>query len=415
MGVASAIGNDLDSFKESLKQGRCGIRHFPELEALNFSCQLGAMPVLTDSEVQRYFSPLFLKGFNSPGILYGVYAGLSAWEDAGFSVARNETADPDTGVIFGMGNSSAEKYRESIYLVDAGKTKRLGSTSVPQVMVSAASAYLGGFLGCGNQVMSNSSACSTGTESILLAYERIKSGRAIRMVAGSCADGGPYIWSGFDAMRVTNYRSNDAPERSSRPMSASAGGFIPGSGAGAMVLERLDAALDRGAQIYAEVLGGHINSGGQRQGGTLTAPNPEGVVRCIQGAIRESAVDPHHISAINGHLTATVKDPDEIRGWIRGLGVPAVQFPPINSLKSLCGHGLSAAGAMECVAAVLQVKFDFLFGNLNVEDLHPEIAELVPSDAILQDTVDTSVNTVIKASFGFGDVNAAILFSKYTD
>src|SRR5690606_34979260 len=157
-------------------------------------------------------------------------------------------------------------FRDAIYLLDDGQVKRLGSTVVVQTMASAVSAFLGGILGLGNQVTTNSSACTTGTEAISIGYERIQSGKAKRIAVGSCSDDGLYIWGGFDAMRVMTYKHNETPEQGSRPMSATASGFVPGSGAGALVLESLESALERNATIYAEVLGGHVNSGGQRDG-----------------------------------------------------------------------------------------------------------------------------------------------------
>src|SRR5690606_9305336 len=139
--------------------------------------------------------------------------------------------DYDSGTIFGTGTSGVDKFREAVYLLDDGQVKRLGSTVVVQTMASGVSAYLGGILGLGNQVTTNSSACTTGTEAILLGYERIQSGKAKRMLVGSCSDDGLYIWGGFDAMRVMTYKHNDTPQKGSRPLSASASGFVPGSGA----------------------------------------------------------------------------------------------------------------------------------------------------------------------------------------
>src|SRR5690606_13607839 len=130
---------------------------------------------------------------------------------------------------------------------DEKQVRRLGSTTLQQTMTSGVSAYLNGMIGFGNQVTTNSSACTTGTESILMAYEKIKSGKAKRMLAGSTSDHGPYIWASFDALKVMTFRFNDEPEKGSRPMSASASGFVPGSGAAAVVLELLDDAIERGA------------------------------------------------------------------------------------------------------------------------------------------------------------------------
>ncbi|HER40814.1 MAG TPA: beta-ketoacyl-[acyl-carrier-protein] synthase family protein, partial [Salinimicrobium catena] len=240
----------------------------------------------------------------------------------------------------------------------------------------------------------------------------IKSGKAKRMLAGSCGDSGPYIWGGFEAMRILPHQYNDNPAAGSRPMSASAAGFVPGSGAGALLLEELGSAKERGAEIYAEIVGGHINSGGQRGGGTMTAPNSAGVQKCIENALFDAGVHPEEIDAINGHLTATSMDAKEIENWKTVLKREGEDFPMINSLKSLSGHCLSAAGSIECVAGVLQVKKDFVFGNINCEELHPEIEKWVSREKIPQKTIEKEINTLIKASFGFGDVNAVVIFKK---
>jgi 3-oxoacyl-(acyl-carrier-protein) synthase len=216
-------------------------------------------------------------------------------------------------------------------------------------------------------------------------------------------------------MRVMTYKYNDTPEEGSRPMSASASGFVPGAGAGALVLESLSSALDRKATIYAEVLGGNINSGGQRNGGTMTAPNAEAVQRCIKDAMLNANISAEQIDTINGHLTATSKDSLEIENWSKALNRKGDNFPYINSLKSMVGHCLAAAGSMEAVATVLQLKEQFIFPNINCEDMHPEILDLISKEKIVKQLVNTNVNIAIKASFGFGDVNGCIIFKKYSN
>lgn len=413
MGVVSPNGVGLDAFTIALKNGISGIKFLPQLKELNFSCCIGGIPEISEEKKLEYLTPLQLKGFSSSGILYGCIAGMDAWKDAGFEVNNESEVDYDSGTIFGTGTSGVQKFRDSIYTLDAGDVRRLGSTVVVQTMASGISAYLGGILGLGNQVTTNSSACATGTEAIILGYDRIVSGKAKRMLVGSCSDEGVYIWGGFDAMRVMNYRHNDSPEQGSRPMSATAGGFVPGSGAGAMVLESLDSALERNATIYGEILGGNINSGGQRNGGTLTAPNAEAVQRCIIEALKSSGIEAKDIDTINGHLTATSKDSFEIENWTKALNRSGSDFPYINSLKSMVGHCLAASGSVECVATVLQLKEQFIFPNLNCEDLHPEILELVDEQRIPKKSINKNINITIKASFGFGDVNACVIFKKY--
>ncbi len=413
MGVAAPNGVGLQDFGKAIKNGISGVRLIEDLQRLDFSCCIGGIPPVTETMTAKYLSPLQLRNFNSSGILYGTIAGTDAWTDAGFSVDPNSGPDYDSGIIFGTGTSGVDKFREAIYQVDAKNVKRLGSTVVVQTMASGISAYLGGILGLGNQVTTNSSACTTGVEAILMAFERIKAGKAKRMLAGSCSDQGPYIWGGFDAMKVMTYKHNETPEKGSRPMSASASGFVPGSGAGALLLESLESALERKAKIYAEVLGGEVNSGGQRAGGTLTAPNAEAVQRCITGALDNAGIKAGEIDAINGHLTATSKDALEIENWVKSLKRNGKDFPYINSLKSTVGHCLAAAGSVECVAAVLQVKEGFIFPNVNCEDVHPEILGLIDESRIPQKLLKKEINMLAKASFGFGDVNGCIIFKKY--
>ena len=413
LGVVAPNGVGLDAFTNAIKNGVSGIEHDKELERLQFSCQIAGKPKISTELSLQYFSELELRNFNSTGILYGVIAGIDAWKDAGLSMEIHENPDWDSGTIFGTGTSGIEKFRESIYKIDDFQTRRLGSTVVAQTMNSGVSAYLGGKLGLGNIVTTNSSACTTGTESILLAYERIKSGQAKRILSGSTSDSGPYIWGGFDAMKVCSFKHNLTPEKGSRPMSASAAGFVPGSGAGALLLEDLESALSRGAKIYAEVLGGNVNSGGQRGLGTMTAPNPVAVKKCIATAIKNAGIAISEIDAINGHLTATSKDSLEIQNWTEALNRKGSDFPKINSLKSMTGHCLSAAGSIESVASVLQIYHDFIFPNINCEDLNPEIIALINEKCIPQKLTETKVDVVIKASFGFGDVNGCVIFKKF--
>lgn len=413
MGVVAPNGVGLTAFTEAIKNGISGIKHDPELERLQFSCQIAGQPTLSDNLIAQYMTELERRNFNSSGILYGIIAGMDAWNDASLPLSGETEPDWDSGTIFGTGTSGIEKFREAIYKVDELQVRKLGSNVVVQTMASGISAYLAGKIGLGNQVSSNSSACTTGTESLLMAYDRVKSGQAVRMLAGSTSDSGPYIWAGFDAMKVCTFKHNQEPEKGSRPMSASASGFVPGSGAAAFVVESLDSALARGATIYAEILGGNINSGGQRGNGSMTAPNSMAVQRCIQTAIKNSGIKADEIDAINGHLTATAKDALEVQNWAISLNRTPSNFPYINSLKAMTGHCLSAAGSIECVAAILQLKHGFIFPSINCEDLNPEIDVLVNKNKLRNKIIYQNIDILAKASFGFGDVNACVIFKKY--
>jgi 3-oxoacyl-(acyl-carrier-protein) synthase len=249
----------------------------------------------------------------------------------------------------------------------------------------------------------------------MMGFERIQQGKAKRMLVGSTSDSGPYIWAGFDAMKVCTFKHNGSPEKGSRPMSATASGFVPSSGAGALVIEELESALARGARIYAEILGGNINSGGQRGEGTMTAPNSIAVQKCITDALKDANVKANEIDYINGHLTATTKDALEIKNWSEALNRKGIDFPYINSLKSMIGHGLSAAGSMESVATILQLYHGFIFPNINCDDIHPEISNCIAIEKIPQQLIERELNIVMKASFGFGDVNGCLIYKKYNE
>ena len=414
LGVVAPNGVGLEDFKSALKEGRSGIQFDQQLADLKFSCQVSGTPPIDKNNVDEYFTDLELRNFNSTGIMYGVIAGLEAWKDAGLQISEGKNPDWDSGTIFGTGTSGIEKFRESIYKIDALQTRRLGSTAVSQTMNSGISAYLGGKLGLGNQVTTNSSACTTGTESILMAFDRIKSGKAKRILAGSTSDSGPYIWAGFDAIKVCNYKSNNDPEKASRPMSASAAGFVPGSGAGALVIEDLESALARNAKIYCEILGGNLNSGGQRGGGSMTAPNSTAVQKCVKDAILDAGIEAQDIDYISGHLTATSKDATEIQNLAEALNRSAKNFPYINSLKALTGHCLSAAGSIETVATILQLTENFVAPNKNCEDLNPEITAIIDAKCIPQILLNKEINIAAKVSFGFGDVNGCVIIKKYS-
>jgi 3-oxoacyl-(acyl-carrier-protein) synthase len=325
---------------------------------------------------------------------------------------RGGTVDWDTAICFGSGIGSIDTVGKTLVpMTDAAKVRRMGSTIPERIMTSSASARLSGLLGTGGQVLSVSSACATGTEAIMNGYRMVRDGSATRVLAGGCESDSPYVWAAFDAMRVLTRDSNHAPGSASRPLSASAAGFVPAAGAGAVMLESMDSALARGATIYAEVAGGAANCGGQRNGGTMTAGNPEGARRCIRDAMRSAGIEPAELDLISGHLTATKADPVEVSNWCAALELPPARFPLLNAPKSLIGHALGAAGAIESVALILQLANSFVHASHNCDDLHPQIAWC--ESRIPRRTMEREIRVAAKASFGFGDVNACVVFRSF--
>ena len=415
LGVVAPNAINVAQFLEALQKGTNGIRFDQQLADLNFGCQVAGTPPVTQELIDEYLTPLQQRGFMATGMLYGIIAGKQAFADAGLEIAAKEQALEDFGIIFGTGQSGGEKFREAIHLIDEGKVRRLGSTSVIQTMSSGISAWLAGELGAGNRVTSNSSACSTGTEALIMGYELIQSGKAKQMLVGSTSDSGPYIWGGFDAMRILPTGYNENPQAASRPFSDDAAGFVPGSGAGALIIESLESAKERGAAIYCEVIGGAINAGGHRGDGSMTAPNGEAVKKVIQMALQDAQVGPDQVDAINGHVTATGKDAYEVGNWSQALGRSGANFPFMNSFKSSIGHCLAAAGSVELVGSGLQIQQQQVFKNNNIHHLHNDIIEIVSADKIPIETISVKLNILLKASFGFGDVNACVVLKRFSE
>jgi 3-oxoacyl-(acyl-carrier-protein) synthase len=414
MGVVAPNGIGLEDFDAALRSGRSGLRHIPRLADLGFGCTVAGVPQGTEAIAESYFDPDLLLAMNA-NHRFGSIAAVDAWTDAGFTRPdrNDDRVHWEAGAVLGTGIGGLDTVGEKLVpMTDAGKVRRMGSTIVEQVMSSGVSARISGILALGNQVTTNSSACSTGTEAILEGTARIRAGLAERMLCGGSEGDSHYIWAGFDAMKVLSRRFNDEPEKASRPMSASAGGFVPGSGAGVLHLESLESAERRGARVHAEVLGGAVNCGGHRGGGSMTAPNPESVRRCIRAALEDADVGTDEVDAISGHLTATGADPNEVEAWAAALGRPPGALPPITSTKSMIGHALGAAGAIEAVACLQMLRGGYVHASLNCEDVHPRIEPFAA--AIPHEMRPTpGLATIVKASFGFGDVNACVVFRKW--
>ena len=411
LGVVAPNANGKEAFSRALREGRSGLRSIPQARGSDILCQVGGLPQGIDELKAGYLSEEEVLGTNQ-NMTFAAIAAIDAWEDAGLTrpAAGSDEVDWDSGAIvatFGAGiDAVAEKL---LPLVRAGKLRRIGSTLLEQTMISGNSARVASLLALGNQV---STACTMGNDAVVEAFRNVREGRAKRMLAGGSEGYSKYILAVGSAIQLLCRASSDAPERASRPMSATASGFVPAAGAGILLLESLSSARARGARIYAEVLAGHANSGGQRTGGSMSRPNAEGIRRCIRAAVAMAGVRPEEVDAINGHLSSTSDDPLEVECWRDALGLPPSRMPLFHATKSLIGHALGAAGGIECVATVLELAEGFVHGSANCEDLHPALAayaDRIPRTAMLL----PDMKVVAKTTFGFGDVNACVIFRKF--
>jgi 3-oxoacyl-(acyl-carrier-protein) synthase len=422
-GAVAPNGVGVPAYRAALQAGKSGISWHEELKKLNFACQIGGKPPIDMDFVESVIPGADLNKLNE-AMVYAALAAVEAAQMSGETVDlkkgyQDTPVQWDTGAIIGCGIGGMDTMFEELGPTmsesesqDPGMGCRgMGTDIVPKIMESSVSVTAGKFLGLGGQTTTNSSACNTGTEAIFEAFKHIQLGYADSMYAGG-AEGTHYgTWAGFDAMRdVLCSKFNDRPEKGSQPMGAGACGFVPAGGAGVLRLETLERAQKRGAKILAEVVSAYCNSGGQRDGGTMTFPNADGVMKCIQTVLKDGGVDPSRISLINGHLTSTTADPREAGSWIKALGLPLDKFPLIQSTKSMIGHTLGAAGALECAAVVDQIVHGYVHPSINAGEVHPNIPV---GASIPQTMVKKELEYVIKASFGFGDVNGCVLFKRW--
>lgn len=415
MGVVSPNGVGKKQFLSALKKGISGIDFQPDLEKLGYRCQVAGVPPLTQIEIDSFLKRFGMEEVISSGIIYGCMAALEAWEDAGLVVDTNSSQpDIDSSCIFGTGSNGAEATIYQIEKAEKAMGKKLDPSIPMQSLNNAVSIYIAYMLGLGGQVTSNASACSTGTEGLMMAYDKIRYRNEKRILIGSSESNGAFVWSPFDAMFATAQEHNHHPKQASRPLGDGATGFVPGAGGGALVVESLDSALERGAHIYAEIIGGHVNSGGQRGDGSMTIGNIHGMIRCIQMAMRDAKITPRDIDLISGHLTSTIGDIIEIRSWISATGLMGDKFPYINSTKSMIGHSLSASGSIESIASIMQLENNFIHPSLNAHPLHPDIAPYIAAEKVPNKIIKNhQLDIVAKLSLGFGDVNTCIFFKKW--
>lgn len=414
MGIVAPNAIGLEAYRHALCEGRSGLSFLPQMRDLEFGCHVAGIPQISDQVAETYLGQELLRTSNT-SMRYAVIASVDCWRDAGLTLPRSDSnVDWSTAAIIGTSLGGIDTAGELVVPeTNAGRVRRLGSSAIERVMASCATACVSGLLGLGGQATTNSSACGTGTEAIVNAFWMIREGRIDRVLAGSSEPSSVFAWAGLDSLRVTMRKSNDRPQAASRPLSASAGGLVPAGGAGILMLETLASALSRKARIYAEVLGGHSNGGGQRNGGSITASNPEGIQRCVKESLEAAKTKPSEIDYINGHLTGTAGDPKEIHCLSTALGRRLAEMPWVNSTKSMIGHGLGASGSMESVAAILQLAHGFIHPSINCEDFHPQIAELAPR--VPQASIPTPCRVALKTSFGFGDVNSCVVFRRWDD
>ncbi len=393
-GIVSSIGNSRSEVLESLRAGRSGVKGSDEYRELGMRSQVHA-PVDIDLEalVDRK-----LKRFMSDATAYAYVALLEAIEHAGLS--GDEVSSDRTGLICGSGGASSANV---VLTADTTRNKgprRVGPYMVTKCMSSAIPANLSTALKIRGVTYTISSACATSAHCIGNGAELIQLGKQDIVFAGGAEE---LHWGTtvmFDGMGALSSKYNDQPDKASRAYDVNRDGFVISGGGGIVVLEELEHAKARGANIIAELVG----YGATSDGADMVQPSGEGAMRCMRMAL-EGVEGP--VDYLNTHGTSTpVGDIRELEAIREVFGDAA---PPISATKSLTGHGLGAAGVHEAVYSLLMMENDFIAASANVDELDPGAEGF---DIVLERRDGVSLGTVMSNSFGFGGTNATLVFRR---
>lgn len=404
VGMITPLGIGVEQSWNGLLAGRSGIRKITQFDAANFATRIAGE--VEGFNPEDYIEPKEIKKMDR-FIHFALAAAQMAMDDSGLKIT-DENAER-AGVIVGSGIGglrSIEHYHS--VLLEKGP-RRITPFFIPMLVVNLASGQISIRFGAKGPNSAVVTACATGSHAIGDAFKIIQRGDADAMIAGGTeAVITPLGIGGFNAMKALSTR-NDEPEKASRPFDMDRDGFIMGEGAGIMVLESLETALERGAGIYAEIAGYGMAADAYH----ITAPTPdgEGAARCMKMALKDAGVEPSAVNYINAHGTST-KAGDEIETYaIKTVFGEYAYKIPVSSTKSMTGHLLGAAGGVESVISSLIIKDDIIPPTINLDTPDPECdLDYVPKQARR-----TAVNYALSNSFGFGGTNACLLFRKFIE
>ena len=404
MGIICPIGNTLDEVTDALREGRSGVEFCQDYADHGFRSHIhGSLKVDLDEAVDRK-----VRRFMGDGAAYNYLAMKQAIEDSG--LAEDQVSNVRTGMVMGSGGSSTQNLLLSTDTLREKSAKRVGPFMVPKVMSSTNSATLATPFQIKGSSYSISSACSTSAHCIGHGAELIQWGKQDVVFAGGGEELHWTLTLLFDAMPALSSNYNDTPERASRPYDANRDGFVIAGGGGVLVLEELDRARDRGAKIYAELVG----YGATSDGYDMVQPSGEGAVRCMRMAMKDLTGP---IDYINAHGTSTpVGDTRELEAIRQVFGD---NIPPISSTKSLTGHSQGATGVHEAIYSLLMLKHDFISASANIDDLDPEAegmpvnARTTPASSACCPTVSASAAPMRPSLFSAWKIDR-ILFARET-
>lgn len=403
LGCVSPVGNDVSTAWSSLINGVSGIGPLTAFDCEGFSARIAGE--VKGFEVERYLSSKEAR-ISDPFIHYGMAASIQAIEDAGLLAHPSNPERYGLAIGSGIGGIHTIEEAYSAYLEKG--PRKISPFFVPGCIINMIAGNISIRYGYKGPNISVVTACTTATHNIGQAARMIAYGDADVMLAGGSEYGTtPTAYGGFTAARALSTR-NDDPTRASRPWDSGRDGFVLSNGAGVVVLESLEHATGRGAEIYAELIGFGMSGDAHH----MTAPpeNGSGAAQCMRLALEDAKLNPSDVDYINAHGTSTpVGDAAEVAAVRSVFGPHATQLL-MGSTKSMTGHMLGAAGGIELIATVLSLKHSLVPPTINLEDPDPvcEGLDLVPGEARQAD-----IRVAVSNSFGFGGTNGSLVISQY--
>ena len=402
LGALAPNGSDLKSFWDGLVNGRSGIGFISRFDATDHRAKIAGevkdfdlSAVLDSKEVRT----------NDPFTHYGVYAAIQAFADAGLTI--DERNAERVGVIWGSGIGGIATHEQQHSVLMEKGPKRISPFLVPMMIIDMAAGMISMKLGAKGPNFATVSACASASHAIGEAARKIQYGDAdVMITGGSEAAVTATSVGGFASSRALSMR-NDEPTRASRPFDKDRDGFVMGEGAGAIVLEELEGALARGATIYGEFLGLGFTADAYHQ--TAMAPEAEGGTRAIGLALADAGLDRGSIDYVNAHGTSTPMGDSQETAAIKNSFGDHARSLAVSSTKSMTGHLLGAAGAIETIACLMAIKEGVVPPTINYENPDPDCdLDYVPNEAR-----ELEVRYALNNSFGFGGHNASMIMGRF--
>ncbi|HHB93318.1 MAG TPA: beta-ketoacyl-[acyl-carrier-protein] synthase II [Thioploca sp.] len=399
----SPVGLTAETSWESILAGKTGITTITGFDSSNFASQIAGQ--VKDFNISKYLSVKEARKMDT-FIHYGIAAGIEAIADAGLEITEANAERIGISIGSGIGGLPGIEKGHLNYL--NGGPRKISPFFVPGNIINMIAGNLSVKCGIKGPNYAISTACSTGTHSIGNAARLIEYGDADVMIAGGAEmASSPMGLGGFSAARALSTR-NDSPGLASRPWDKERNGFVLGDGAGILVLEEYETAKQRGADIYAELIGSGMSGDAYHM--TLPSKDGEGACRCMLNAIKNAQINPEQVNYINAHGTSTQAGDKAETLAVKKAFTDHAKDLVISSTKSMTGHLLGAAGGLEAVFTVLSIRDQVAPPTINIFNLDPECAGL---DYAANQAKEMKIDVAISNSFGFGGTNGTLVFKRF--